>query len=106
MQTPAFLWGKNHAWTATEGELVGLVAYLRTKEPRAGTVGGGSGPYLCPQPDGGIPPLDGGLPPLCDRAGNLLTRSGHARASGDVPTPSSDAGVSRTMDASMAGDAG
>ncbi|MEY4508003.1 MAG: hypothetical protein RLZZ450_125 [Pseudomonadota bacterium] len=34
-QPVQFIWGANHAWTVTEEEQQGLLAYLRTKAPKA-----------------------------------------------------------------------
>jgi hypothetical protein len=84
---PPFLWGMFHAWNVTEGEKKGLVAYLRTQQPRPS-----------PNPiDYGVMPCDGGL---CDRDGKPISFPGQGGRNRDAggggtttpPTTSTDAG--------------
>lgn len=94
---PSFLWGPNHAWTVSEEEKWGLVAYLRTKPPKRQPPSG-SGLRICGDAGTDSPP------PLCDLNGNLVVAPG--RRDGDAAgLPRTDAGQPRAIDGGMS-DAG
>jgi hypothetical protein len=93
--SPSFLWGMNHSWTISAEEEQGLIAFLRTKRPKAMAriVEIDTGPIVC----GVASP--GSIPPLCDPT------SGKPIALPPV-THGIDAGVTPTPDAVPSGDAG
>jgi hypothetical protein len=96
-QPVQFIWGANHAWTVTEEEQQGLLAYLRTKAPKAVPPRVQIATRPCAVVDG--------QPVLCDARGNpivLPTRDGGT----DAGATRVDAGARGGLDASMAGDAG
>lgn len=89
--SPQFAWGEKHAWTVSDEDQRGLIAYLRTKEPKpqpsTGGGGGGGGLYICGDAGPNAMPL------LCNQDGDLIplpTRPG-----------AGDAGAPRTLDAGM-----
>jgi hypothetical protein len=101
MQTriPAFAWGMFHAWTVTEEEKQGLIAFLRTQAPKASPATIDYGVKPCP---GAMIPANGGIPPLCDNDGNPVMIPGLPGQGGgtDAGTPTTstpvDAGSTTT----------
>jgi hypothetical protein len=109
-QIPAFAWGMFHAWTVTDDEKPGLIAFLRTQAPKANPATIDYGVKPCP---GAMIPAGGGIPPLCDNDGNpvmipgLPGQSGGTDAGKPSTTTTPDAGTTTTSDAGVtAGDAG
>lgn len=92
---PAFIWGKFHAWTVTEEEKQGLLAYLRTKAPKTQPPAV-SGPHLACR-------SEQGQPVLCDNDGRPIEVP---RRDGGSDAGARDAGMSTGLDAGMLGDAG
>jgi Bacterial Ig-like domain (group 2) len=100
---PPFAWGMFHAWTVTEEEKQGLIAFLRTQQPKAnGAIDYG----VVPCGDAGAP-TGTGMPQFCDKNGKPISIPGMG-GSRDGGTAAPDAGATTTGDAGTtpAGDAG
>jgi len=91
---PSFIWGMVHAWTVTEEEKEGLIAFLRTQAPKANPATIDYGVQPCP---GAPAPAAGQMPMLCDNDGKPIALPGRG---GDAGTPATgggtDAGSSTT----------
>jgi hypothetical protein len=89
---PPFIWGMIHAWTVTEEEKTGLIAYLRTQTPKA------NGPIdygvMACSGDAGLAMAGPGN--LCDKNGKPISfpgMGGRDAGGGGGTTPPTDAGT-------------
>jgi hypothetical protein len=94
---PPFAWGMSHSWTVTEEEKQGLIAFMRTRPPKANLTTG-PGPTIC---SGARASTDGGRPPLCEADGKPITIPGPRGLDGGIgagmTTTTLDAGKAATI---------
>jgi hypothetical protein len=110
---PAFLWGTIHAWTVTDAEKPGLIAFLRTQAPKPNPNPIDYGVKSCDGSPLPTMPTAGQMVMLCDNNGNPINlRPGADAGTPTTTTPATDAGgttTTTTPDAgtpSTGGDAG